>query len=236
MNPAVPDESGSTSSDGDVLVYTGTGLGGAIDSMTVSTAALVALVGSANLDPLVEQRRTLEITRGNGLRRFWQIIGHTPGAGDDATVLTLKNPTRPGAEWNLPDDQSGYDITNLSPNFFVSEAEQVDTVSVYNDAVDTDESGTLTSTRLRGLNMGPDTVISGQRLPGGMTYGNAEVLSVNLGMGGDTFYIDRPGPSSTRVTATTRLRPLCQQPRTDVWPLTPGPETIPSMPPLPTFP
>ncbi|MBW1951291.1 MAG: hypothetical protein JRJ18_17495, partial [Deltaproteobacteria bacterium] len=66
----------------------------------------------------------------------------------------------------------------------------MDFASVFNDASVSDDTGTLTASRLSGLGMGPDTVIASRRLPGGITYHDLEVLDVTLGSGGDTFFVE----------------------------------------------
>ena len=52
-----------------------------------------------------------------------------------------------------------------------------------------DSSGTLTSTRLYGLNMGPDLVIGGALRPGGITYDDFEVMEINLGKGNNNLEV-----------------------------------------------
>ena len=178
--------------DIEVIAFTGSGNVETLDTITVTTVALQALVASLglpNANTLAEERYTLQISRGPGMRRFWQILGVTPGTLPETSELTLKSPTLPVPEWDLPAGGSRFTVNRLSSNFFVSETEQVDTVTVLNDGADSNDTGLLTSNRLQGLNMGPDTVIGGRRLQGGLTYGNAEVLTVDLGSGADTFFV-----------------------------------------------
>src|SRR6185369_10294698 len=83
-----------------------------------------------------------------------------------------------------------YAITQESPNFFVNEATQVDYMFVHDEDSPADSTGTLTANRITGLNMGPDITIGGQRyVAGGITYGNLEVLQLDLGKGFNNFNV-----------------------------------------------
>ncbi|HUJ86770.1 MAG TPA: hypothetical protein VLX30_07975 [Burkholderiales bacterium] len=179
----LPGETNNAPSDGAVLAYSGTGAAGAIDTVVVDTAALSAVVAAVHAtDPTVNTiddlvGRTLEISSGPGLGRFWLIQGFG-GTDTDQTTITLKNPTEPDPEWGLPDSTSEFAITHLSQNFFVSESEQVDFVDVYNDASQRNDVGNLSANLLTGLNMG-----------GFINYQNMESLEVYLGSGNDTFNV-----------------------------------------------
>ncbi|RLB30663.1 MAG: hypothetical protein DRH20_16440, partial [Deltaproteobacteria bacterium] len=188
----LPGETDESSQDGTVQAYTGTGAGGATDTMTVLTTALqtVALsLGLPNVSDLAARRYTLQVSAGAGRGRFWRITGVTDN-GDGTSDVTLQNPTVPAPEWGLPAGGSQFRVTKLSPNFFEAEGERVDFASVFNDASVSDDTGTLTASRLSGLGMGSDTVIASRRLPGGITYHDLEVLDVTLGSGGDTFFVE----------------------------------------------
>ena len=98
------------------------------------------------------------------------------------TVFTLKSPSLPAEEWDLlPNSNSGFAITHLSSNFFMVENEQVDFVTVYNDAATADQTGNLTADRLTGLAM-----TEGE----GIAYADFETLEIFLGSGADTFTVD----------------------------------------------
>ncbi len=142
--------------------------------MTVATADLLTVVSALN--ELVG--KTLEISRGNGLRRFWQIIGVTESNGQ--AILTLQNPSLPDPSWGTPDSESEYAINNLSANFFVNEDETLDVVTAFNDGSIANTPGTLTATTLTGLGMGA----------AGVTYNNFEVVEVLLGTGNDQFTVE----------------------------------------------
>src|SRR6185503_20837432 len=47
-----------------------------------------------------------------------------------------------------------------------------------------------TKGRIVGFGMGPNVIIGGGTQPGGITYGDMEVLLVNLGRGDDTVIVD----------------------------------------------
>ena len=86
-------------------------------------------------------------------------------------------------------DIESYAITAESLNFFVNEPDLVDFMFVHDEDSPADSSGSLTSSRLTGLNMGPDLEIGGKLQPGGITYGNIEVLEINLGSGNNDFTV-----------------------------------------------
>ena len=99
----------------------------------------------------------------------------------------------------LPSEQatSAKDIPSIT-----DETIQTDTMTVFNDASDTDDNGQLTASSLTGLNM-DDTaiVVAGENgapdrtIAGGMTYYGMEVVEVVMGSGNDTLAVD--------VTATS---------------------------------
>jgi Ca2+-binding RTX toxin-like protein/subtilisin-like proprotein convertase family protein len=177
----LPGETNGLPSTGGVLGYTGTGTSNSIDTMTVATADLQAFLDANTTDSLTTFADlvglTLEISAGPGMGRFWQITGIAPSTGN--TVLTLKSPAMPAAEWTMPNTTSRFAITRLSANFFVNETGQVDFVTVYNDAATVNQSGTLTASTFSGFGMGT----------GGITYGNLEVLDIFLGSGADTLTV-----------------------------------------------
>ena len=83
----LPGETNQLPSNGAILSYTGSGLANALDFMTVNTADLLTAVSS--LDELIE--KTLEVSKGEGRNRFWQIV-EAVDQGDGTTLLTLRNP------------------------------------------------------------------------------------------------------------------------------------------------
>jgi hypothetical protein len=82
-----------------------------------------------------------------------------------------------------------YYFAPVNPNIRVVEAEQVDTLNVYNGNSPANDVGTLTENRLYGLGMGPDTVIGDREVQGGITYHNLEALNITLGSGDDQLTI-----------------------------------------------
>ena len=100
----------------------------------------------------------------------------------------------------LPGEASGNPLPITNPSAQVVELNQVDTLNVFNNDSPGADAGQLTSTRLTGLGMGPDTVIAGRKLNGGISYGEAacatsadqdclEAVNIRLGYGPDTFRI-----------------------------------------------
>ncbi|MFZ7127839.1 MAG: calcium-binding protein, partial [Desulfobacterales bacterium] len=135
--------------------------------------------------------------------RFWMIL-EVSEEGDN-TVLTLQNPSRvdpADSGVTAPDATSEYAITSLSVTFFADEAEQVDALFVYDQDSVADDVGEMTSEemdfgdgpvikgRITGLGMGPAAEIGGTLQPEGITYGDLEMVQVNLGSGNDTLTVD----------------------------------------------
>ncbi|MDI1313706.1 FlgD immunoglobulin-like domain containing protein, partial [Prosthecobacter sp.] len=88
-----------------------------------------------------------------------------------------------------PKAGDSYFYAPINPNVLVNEADQVDTLIVDNSDSPAHDVGTLTSTQLTGLGMGPNTVIGNRTLLGGISYSNLEVLDISLGFGNDTLTI-----------------------------------------------
>ncbi len=76
-----------------------------------------------------------------------------------------------------------YTITSESLNFFVNEEESVDFLFVHDGDSPADTSAVLTTNRLFGLNMGPDTVIGEVAYQGGLTFDDLEVIDITLRSG-----------------------------------------------------
>ena len=102
--------------------------------------------------------------------------------------------------WEDRQHQDGdrYFIAPINLNVRASEDDQVDTLNVFNGNSPADDVGVLTSSHLGGLGMGGDTVVRGRTIEGGITYGNLEVLNIELGSGLDRFTIE-----STHLGTTT---------------------------------
>lgn len=102
-----------------------------------------------------------------------------------------------------PSDLVGRDYfySPVNPNVRVDEAEQVDTLNVFNGNSPADDVGVLTADRIYGLGMGPDTVIGGVAIPGGIQYAKLEVLNIELGYGNDRFTIESTHQGVTRLYA-----------------------------------
>ena len=202
----LPSERNELATTGEVISYTGTGTGSAIDAMVVETADLLSATGAASANELASllAATSIEISQGKGLRRFWQIQSVATDAATGFTTLTLKNPSQPSPDWELPDGTSQYALGSLAGSFFVDEKQSFDRVSFFNDGSTTDETGTLTANTLSGLGMDAN-----------ITYGsNFEAAEVLLGSGNDQFTVENTadgavtavhgGGGSDRITATGR--------------------------------
>ena len=89
-----------------------------------------------------------------------------------------------------PQSGDAYFFFPKNPNEVVLETEQVDTLSIFHRASVADGVGVLTENRLTGFGMGPDLVIAGRALSGGISYNEVEVLNLYLGIGDDRLAIE----------------------------------------------
>jgi hypothetical protein len=162
----------------------------------VSATELTLTVNTADVEPYGSlQYRTVEITEGPevGVGQFRLILSYEENI-DGTTTLTLNDP------WDLEPDEldeiSKYAITNESLNFFVEEEEQVDFLTVFHEDSVAFNTGELKDAEtdgydknISGLGMGPGLTLRGVDYPGGITYGNLEVVEINLGSGNDEFFV-----------------------------------------------
>ena len=119
---------------------------------------------------LAEGRLALDIADGVGADQE-PIFITAIQEGVDSSVFTLERPF----EGTLPKEGSGYAVIEISPNFFIDEAEAIDVARVFNLDSLADNEATLTDNRLTGLLMGPE----------GIEYRNLENLTILLGSGND---------------------------------------------------
>ena len=194
-------ETNIRSKTGDVVSVVG-------PSITVQTADLQTYLGGPLLTSLVG--RTLEITstvdtgpaRSSVIGQFREIRSFASSL-NGTTVLTLNAPF----DFKAGEQQSQiktYAITQQSLNFFVNESTQVDRLFASDVDSLADSSGTITNNRISGFQMGPDISIGGQKLvPGGVMYGNLEVLQVDLGGGfNEVTVVGAPTRSDGYATRT----------------------------------
>jgi Ca2+-binding RTX toxin-like protein len=132
--------------------------------------------------------RTITITEGPGLEQFRLIVAVAEtGPNGEHLRLELNEP------WDVPADQipgiTKYALTEESINFFVKEEEQVDVLMLHHDDSMADSSGRMTEDRITGLGMGPDLLIGGSLQPGGVTFENLEVATLQLGSGREQFEV-----------------------------------------------
>ena len=93
-----------------------------------------------------------------------------------------------------------YTVAPLNLNTRVDEAVQVDTLNVFHGNSPSNDSATLTQTRLTGLGMGGDTFIADRPFDGGITYSNLEALNIELGSGDDTLTVESTHTGTTHVS------------------------------------
>jgi len=223
----LPGEKNIRPMDGNVHAFTPSvgGGGGAIEEMTVETGDLLDYLTTGNEEEIPDKLKgkTLELTKGPGtgvvldptkpeefFDRLWMIVGVVVEGTN--TTLSLQNPSQVDPSdpaVTAPDDTSEYAITSLSINFFADERDQVDYLFFYDQDSVADDDGTMTSLEefdevrkgcITGLGMGPDTYIGGMLQPGGVTYGDLEVVMVNLGTGNDGLTVDYTTISTDHTT------------------------------------
>ncbi|MFA5123571.1 beta strand repeat-containing protein, partial [Zavarzinia sp.] len=102
-------------------------------------------------------------------------------------------------EFNAPLAGNEYFYRPVNLNTRVDEADQVDTLTIYNGNSPADDEGVLTEDHLTGLGMAGATVIAGRTLPGGIVYRNLEVLNVDLGRGNDIFHVISTHSGATNI-------------------------------------
>ena len=99
----------------------------------------------------------------------------------------------------LPGESSGHPTPATAPSVDAIEDNQVDTLIADNSDSPANDVGALTSTRLTGLGMAPDTYVAGRLLPGGIVYAELEALNVLLGYGNDTFTVESTHGGTTTI-------------------------------------
>lgn len=184
----LPGESNFAASTGQIIAFN-LGANGAADTITVSTADLIAAAEALNytgattqllLDNLATQLNTISVTDGNDAGAIWQITSVTVSATNPSqTILTLQRPTQynvtaPPAKGDL------YGITSLSSNFFVNEAAQVNFLTIFDQNSPVADTATLTANSL---------VVTAGASTATIDYNNVEGLQLFLGNQGNTINI-----------------------------------------------
>lgn len=196
----------------DILNYVGTGDPLALATLTIDGSNLAA-VGITNplvdhiLNPAIELiGKTIEVSSGPGLGRFWRILAAVQVPSTNNWTLTVQNVAQPSPLWGLPDNTSKYAITHLSPNFFVNEADAVDYATVYNDAAPGQVDGRLVdhdhATDAQGNSIVTSTMLTGLTMGTGIKSTNLENLDILLGRGNDIFTVRGTAKgTATKVSA-----------------------------------
>jgi len=193
------------------------------NGLTLDTAELMAAIAARGLGgPGDLVGRTIEITRGTGVDQFREITGSVDLGGGRTRILVAP-------EWDPSrGDPAGFEawlLTDQSLNFFVDESEQSDLLRVLDEDSPADSRGVIrpldfaeyegmrdffgdgaTPGLIRGLGMGPDTVIGGDLRPGGIGYDGMEGLVVELGLGHDELDVSYVHTRDDAVSTYTILR------------------------------
>ncbi|WP_143549339.1 calcium-binding protein [Rhodopirellula bahusiensis] len=195
----------ATVQDGQVVVTLNErfGLGGDLDSLEAGAhTSSVDLrlsrqeqlrLGIANVGDLYG--RTIELNDADGQMLSSAVIKSAVADPDGLITIDVE------ADWiSIAADATSFfiqsddlvkkfAITSESLNFFVNEQTSVDYMFVHDEDSPADSTGYLTADRLWGLNTGPDVTVGGRLQPGGIQYGNLEVLQISLGRGNNDFHV-----------------------------------------------
>jgi Ca2+-binding RTX toxin-like protein len=186
-NDSVGDDTGAfTSADGVVRQFTADSDDATKATMRVELASLIAVARllantseAVVLDDLVN--KTLEITVGPGEGRSWKIKSIDAVDGEpDLRELTLEDGT---AETDPPIDPT------INSEFRIAGG---------------DSHG-----RIVGFGMGPNLLVGGRPQPGGITFGDIEVVEAHLGRGADMVRVDY---ATNAEDHPTRLRASAEDP------------------------
>jgi hypothetical protein len=196
----LPGELNVKASTGDISAVNGV-------SVTVFTADLDAVLAQLGLTARAQLvNKTLEITAvadpnnttHSAIGQFRLITAVGPDTlpattgGRNTTTLTINEAYSLNLNGNVNETEnnlSQYAITTESLNFFVNEKAAIDVIFFHGEDSPANSTGTLTSSRVYGFNMGPDITIGPKYLPGGVTFNALEVASVQLGAGTDTVNV-----------------------------------------------
>ncbi|WP_442508220.1 hypothetical protein SH528x_007181 [Novipirellula sp. SH528] len=150
-------------------------------------------LGIGNADDLLG--RHLEVTDAAGAKTGEGEILSAVDNGDDVITITVAadftaiSADIDGFFIRSDDLIKSYAITSESLNFFVTESNSVDYMFIHDEDSPADSTGYLTDSRLWGLNMGENITIGGRMRAGGISYGNLEVLQIDLGSGNNDFNV-----------------------------------------------
>ena len=170
---------------------------GTTDTIVVATADLEPFRDESGALDLVNF--TLEITEGPGKDQT-RLVRSFVVDGAFTTLVT----DEAWDDTDLPDGESKYALSETNPNLLVDESEQVDLLTVFNNDSVADLEGelfnldpfvdgegrTIERSRIVGLGMGPDVVIDGAVVSGGITYQQLENVTLLLGSGDDTLTVN----------------------------------------------
>ena len=141
--------------------------------------------------------RTIEVSDGQGLGRFWKILtaSDNGGAGGTwVTPLTVEEPTLGDPDWADPAVGDLIAITSLADTLFVSEEPQIDRITVFEDGDADANIGSLTTENVGDVD--GDTVddiwtkLTGLGTGQGVFYNAFEAMEILLGTGNDQFTVE----------------------------------------------
>ncbi len=175
--------------DGAPITYTVTGSEASINEIASAlTAAIVGAQVKGVTATAATNVMSLEVDPTINVSAAVTVDGSNT---DSEITLALATPVA------LNETQiTGFAITTESLNFFVKEEEAIDVLFVHDEDSPADSTGLLTANRLSGLNMGPANV-DGRLFPDpggrfrafGITYGDLEVMDIELGSGLNTLTV-----------------------------------------------
>ena len=129
-------------------------------------------------------------------RRLQQVRGplRIEGGSDPAGDRTLPLPLLYVGEIDPPEF-----VPDANSNLLAIETEQIDVLNLLDTDAVGRSSGVLTDRRITGLGLGPDRIVGGQLVAGGVTYSDLEMLRLNLGRASDRFLVESTHGGSTTI-------------------------------------
>ena len=171
---------------------------GAVTAATADTLTVDVVDGGMSLADIMKDVEEFHgITYVGILDESGEIVEQRliAAVDDGAGTLLLAEPLE-----TVPASGTNYLILFRSRTFDAVEADQIDTLNVFNTLSPSNDVGILTGTTLTGLGMRSSVQIGTQTLDGGITYADLEVLEIFLGKGNDTFTVE--GTAAPRADGT----------------------------------
>ncbi|MCX2973495.1 LEPR-XLL domain-containing protein [Halieaceae bacterium IMCC8485] len=147
-------------------------------------------LGLADKSVLYVQQYTFEITEGAARGQAVIIENIVDDPSNSENYLITFDDVAEWDEGELPDATSRFTFSTTNPNLLVSESEQVDIVTIFNNESVTNDRGTLTEDNFSLTLGGADDDADGSEVTANITYQAMENITVNLGRGDDQLTVE----------------------------------------------